>query len=56
MNVALMNERVTFQKNTVVSDNIGNRTNSWEDYDSCACMVSGESGQENESASHTGVV
>ncbi len=53
MNVALMNERVTFQKNTVVSDNIGNRTNTWEDYYSCACTVSGESGQEKEAAAQT---
>lgn len=32
MNVALMNLRITFQKNTVVTDAIGNRKNAWENY------------------------
>ena len=53
MNVGLLNERITFQKNTVVSDRIGNRTNSWEDYYSCACTVGGEYGIEKEAAAQT---
>ena len=31
MEIALLNEKVTFQKNSVVSDSIGNRKNVWED-------------------------
>ena len=42
MNVALMNLRITFQKNTVVTDAIGNRKNAWEDYFSCYATISGE--------------
>ncbi len=31
LNVSLMNEKVTFQKNTVTTDSIGNHKNGWED-------------------------
>ena len=35
MEIALLNVKVTFQKNSVVSDSIGNRKNVWEDYYTC---------------------
>lgn len=50
MNIALLNERITIQKAVVVSDDIGNRTNAWEDYYSCACTVGGEAGKESSGA------
>jgi len=53
MNVALMNLRITFQKNTVVTDAIGNHKNTWEDYYSCYATISGESGSETEKAGQT---
>ena len=53
MNVALLNERITIQKAVVISDRIGNRTNAWEDYLSCACTVCGEAGKESASAGQT---
>ncbi len=53
MNVALMNLRITFQKNTVVTDAIGNRKNAWEDYFSCYATISSESGAETENAGQT---
>ena len=53
MNVALMNLRITFQKNTVVTDAIGNRKNAWEDYFSCYATISSESGAETETAGQT---
>src|SRR5699024_229126 len=42
MQIALLNVRITFQKNQVVSDEIGDRRNVWEDYYSCYATVSGE--------------
>ena len=53
MNVALMNLRITFQKNTVVTDAIGNRKNAWEDYFSCYATIRSESGAETEIAGQT---
>ena len=35
MNISNMNVRITFQKNAVVIDKIGNHTNEWQDYYSC---------------------
>lgn len=35
-----MNERITFQKNSVVVDEIGNHRNVWEDYYACYAYVS----------------
>ena len=35
-----MNERITFQKNSVVVDAIGNHKNVWEDYFSCYAYAS----------------
>lgn len=42
MDVALMNEKVTFLKNAVVTDEAGNHTNVWEEYYSCFATVGGE--------------
>ncbi len=46
MNIALLNVYITFQKNSVVVDAVGNHTNSWKDYYSCRATVSGEGGSE----------
>ena len=46
MNIAMLNERVTFQKNEVVTDRIGNHTNAWTDYYTCSATISGENGRE----------
>lgn len=46
MNIALLNRKVTFQKNAVVVDEIGNHTNGWTDYYSCHATISGEAGDE----------
>ena len=42
MVTALLNEKVTFQKNTAVTDAIGNHTNDWQDYYSCFATIGGE--------------
>ena len=44
MEVSLLNIRITLQKNTVVTDAIGNRTNAWLDYYTCHATASGENG------------
>lgn len=46
MEIALLNTRITFQKNETVVDDIGNHTNGWEDYYNCHATVSGEGGTE----------
>ncbi len=53
MDIALLNVRITFQKGTVATDAIGNRTNGWEDYYSCHATVSGEGGSEKAVAGQT---
>lgn len=53
MNVALMNLRITFQKNIVVTDAIGNHKNIWTDYFSCYATISSENGAETETAGQT---
>ena len=42
MVTALLNEKVTFQKNRVQTDAIGNHTNAWEDYYTCFATIGGE--------------
>ena len=42
MDVALLNGRVTFQKNEAVVDDVGNHGNVWTDYYSCFATVGGE--------------
>ena len=53
MEITLLNVKVTFQKNSVVADDIGNRKNVWEDYYTCHATVSGEGGQEKAAAGLT---
>lgn len=53
MEIALLNVKVTFQKNSVIADDIGNRRNVWEDYYTCHATVSGEGGQEKAAAGLT---
>ena len=53
MNVALLNVRITIQKNTVANDRYGNRINSWDPYLSCYATVSGEAPQEDTEAGLT---
>lgn len=53
MDIALLNTRITIQKNTVVTDKVGNHKNAWEDYYSCAATVSSESGSEVNRTSET---
>jgi len=50
MDVALLNVKVLFQKNSVEVDEIGNHRNGWRDYYICHATVSGESGNEKYSA------
>ncbi len=53
MNIALLNERIEIQKATVVSDDIGNRKNTWLPHFECACTVGGETGKETAVAAQT---
>ena len=53
MDIALMNTRITFQKNAVTVDAIGNHKTGWADYFSCAATISGESGSEAQAAGQT---
>ena len=46
MDIALLNVNITFHKNTVVVDAIGNHKNEWTDFYSCHATVSGEGGKE----------
>lgn len=46
MDVALLNVRITIQKNETIVDSIGNHKNVWSDYYSCFATVSGEGGSE----------
>lgn len=42
MDIVLLNEKVTFQKNTVITDSIGNHKNGWEDFYICHATIGGE--------------
>lgn len=44
MDIALLNVKITFQKNAVMADEIGNHISSWADYYTCHATVSGEGG------------
>ena len=39
MDIGLLNEKVTFQKNTVITDSIGNHKNGWEDFYTCHTTI-----------------
>lgn len=53
MDIALLNVKVAFQKNTVVVDAIGNHKNEWMDSYFCHATVSGEGGKEASAAGTT---
>ena len=53
MEISLLNVKVTFQKNSVVADDIGNRRNVWKDYYTCHATVGGEGGNEKAAAGLT---
>ena len=42
MDIARMNEKVTFQKNVPAADAIGNHKNAWEDFYTCHATIGGE--------------
>lgn len=46
MKISLLNSRIQIQKNTIVTDAIGNHKNIWTDYFSCYATIGGESGTE----------
>lgn len=50
MDIALLNQKITIQKNTVVVDDIGNHISKWDDFYSCYATISGESPNESTSA------
>lgn len=53
MDIGSMRQRITIQRSAVVTDEIGNRTNRWEDYHSCFAYVNLASGKEYEAAGQT---
>ena len=56
MEVSLLNVKITFQKNAVAVDGIGNHKNTWADYYSCHATISdsqGKSSAESEAAGQT---
>lgn len=53
MEIALLNVRIMFQKNSVTVDAIGNHKNGWADEYSCYATVSGEGGTEKQTAGTT---
>ncbi len=53
MEISLLNTKITFQKNTVATDKIGNHKNEWEDHYTCYATVSGENGREKSVAGQT---
>ena len=50
MNIALLNVKVTIQKNEVVTDDIGNHKNTWKDFFTCYATISHESPSEDTAA------
>ena len=56
MNAALFNEKIVFQRNETVVDDVGNHKNVWADYYSCFAAIGGEglaSSKEKEAAGMT---
>ena len=53
MDIALLNVKITVQKNETVVDAIGNHKNTWTDYHTCFATVSGEGGSEKSVAANT---
>ena len=56
MEVSLLNVRITFQKNDVAVDGIGNHKNTWADYYSCHATASGEAGKQTSETDVAGTV
>ena len=56
MEISAMNERILFQKNTVVTDKIGNHKNAWVDYHSCFATISDSTGKANSEDAAAGIV
>lgn len=53
MNISLLNTKITFQKKTITTDEIGNHVSAWEDFYSCFATISGEGGGESFDAAQT---
>ena len=53
MKIAAMRIRITFQKQEVVTDEIGNHTNEWKDYFSCYATALEKDSGEKEVAGQT---
>ncbi len=53
MDIALLNMKIKIQKNSVITDAVGNHKNEWIDYYSCYATVGGEGGAEAKAASQT---
>lgn len=53
MDIARFNEHITFEKNAVVVDQVGNHKNSWTEYFSCHAYASTFQGNEGEEAGTT---
>ena len=56
MDVAAMNVRITFQKSEVISDAIGNRSNSLTDYYSCFATLSDSAGKSSVETAAAGLI
>ena len=53
MNVSLLSEKITIQKQTAEVDDYANHINAWADYWTCWATVGGESGSETEDSGVT---
>ncbi len=56
MEIALLNQRITFQRNIILTDRIGNHTNSWKDEFSCFATVGGEGDKSGKETAVAGTV
>lgn len=56
MEVSLLNVKVTFQKNAVEVDGIGNHKNTWADYYSCHATAGGEAGKQSSESDVAGTI
>lgn len=53
MEVSLLNMRITIEKSSVATDEIGNYKTEWADYFRCFATISNEGGEETEDAGAT---
>ena len=56
MDIGLLNEKVTFQKNTVITDSIGNHKNVWEDFYICHAPIGGEGMASSKEKEEAGII